>query len=914
MSERSLIVIAAVTLCTVTTRATDQVWYDAGIDNIWSANALNWDAGGAWANGNNAVFAGAGGALAGETVDVSNAVVVANITFQTNGYTVADADANGTLTFGGTPSVITVVNAGDTGTVSEVIGGVGGFTKTGNGLLCVTAANTYTGATIVSAGTLKLYPNALYALGVTGTGNDTVVENGATLDLNGCYAASRSYENFTVSGTGVGGKGVLVNNGANHNNNSVGSLTLQGDALISSNKRIDANTVNGNGHTLTKIGGEQFCVQDLQNAQLVINEGTYTLLANDKAMGGTTPGDTIMNAGTLNAWNTMTVPERITFNGGKIQQGNPNRQLFTLTGHLTLNSVINISSTSITTGVDVAGFVDGTGGFSMDQGWIYVTGNTNTYSGPTIINGGRSLYVGKTNLYSGVLGTGIVTNYGTVYGYSRQITGGGIVNYGSIYCNTGMLCVGSLVNSGSLYLDRAGTFVCSNAFFGTGTTYLRYGGDMVVSGSFSSNAIFKIGQGTLSLTNGAEFRLFSEMQVADKIKANMGYPEEPANVTAVVNVPDGCTLTSQAITFGNGTTGNATGILNQAGGLVLTTGKSAEDNGIRLGHYPAAYSVYNMMGGTLIVGKDYDLSCATDGRGWFNMTGGEVFATRVMLNERTGSGGSGRLTVAGGVLNVGTLNIEVASISNGITVDAGGPYLVEYGGAGGVVRAVTNFTSDLNATLYGADADAITFDTQALDVRLSGVLTGAGGLNKAGAGLLTLGAQNSYSGGTFVAEGRLSLGVADALTNTFVSVAAGAALDLGGFSQKLGGVGGNGVVSNGVLSVKSLVSPGVDGIGSLTLDVGGVATGGMLFVDVTTNGTCDVLHVMGDLDLTGMTLAVADAAQLNTRQGYTIATYTGSLAGAFDASNLPKPWYVMRDRVNKRVQLRSENGTMLRVK
>ena len=51
-----------------------------------------------------------------------------------------------------------------------------------------------------------------------------------------------------------------------------------------------------------------------------------------------------------------------------------------------------------------------------------------------------------------------------------------------------------------------------------------------------------------------------------------------------------------------------------------------------------------------------------------------------------------------------------------------------------------------------------------------------------------------------------------------------------------------------------------------------------------------------------------------TREGYTIATYTGALAGAFDASNLPKPWYVMRDRVNKRVQLRSENGTMLRVK
>ncbi len=849
MSARAIGMVAAVFAYAVVVRAADQIWNDAGTDNIWSTNALNWDAGVEWMNGNSAVFSGGGGTVAGETVDVSNAVVVAGMTFQTNGYVIADADANGTLTLTGAPE-IKVVNAGDTGTVSEVIAGVAGFTKTGNGVLNLTAANAYTGMTTVSAGMLRLNPSTLYALGVTGTGNDTIVASGATLDLNGCYAASRSYENFSVSGSGVDGKGVLVNNGANHNNNSVGNLTLLGDSLISSNKRIDANTISGNGYTLTKIGVEQFCVQILDNAKLIINQGTYTLLADGRAMGGTTPGDTVMNAGTLNAWNTMTVPERITFNGGAIQQGNPNRQLLTLTGYLTLSNNVTVSSGSITTGVDIAGYVDGPGGFTMDQGWIYVTGNTNTYSGRTYINGGRFVHVGKTNLYSGLLGVGTVTNYGTLYGYSPRISGGSIVNYGALYCNTGVLCVGNMVNNGSLYIDRGGSFVCSNAFFGFGTTYLRYGGEMIVSGSVSSNALFKIVNGSLTLTNNADFRVYQEMQVADKITNNVGLAVEPTNVTAVVNVPAGCTLAAQAITFGNGLMGNATGILNQAGGLVLTTGKSAEDNGIRLGHYPAAYSVYNMMGGTLIVGKDYDLCCATDGKGWFNMTGGEVFATRVMLNERTGGGGNGRLTVAGGVLNVGTLNAAVASISNGITVDAGGPYLVEYGGAGGVVRAVTNFTSDLNATLYGTNANAITFDTSACAIGLSGNLTGAGGLNKSGVGTLTLTGANTYAGGTAVLEGTL------------------------------------------LVNARSAVPDGA------------------LKFGVSTNGTCGVLHATGALSLDGLSVGVVNPEQLDEHVNYTVITCDGTLSGTLDESFLTPPWRARYDRGNGIVKLHAVIGTV----
>ena len=113
-------------------RAADQVWNDVSGNNTWSTNDLNWDAGVAWGNGNNAFFAGTGGL--GKTVDISNAVSVVNITFQTSGYVIADADNNGMLTLAGGPSVVTVVGAGATGTVSEVLAGSGGLHREPNGL------------------------------------------------------------------------------------------------------------------------------------------------------------------------------------------------------------------------------------------------------------------------------------------------------------------------------------------------------------------------------------------------------------------------------------------------------------------------------------------------------------------------------------------------------------------------------------------------------------------------------------------------------------------------------------------------------------------------------------------------------------------------------------------------------------
>jgi autotransporter-associated beta strand protein len=1063
LSDTRLLVAGVVLICVGAVRAADQVWSDTLSDNTWSTNALTWDAGSVWVNGNNAIFNGNGGLSQGETIEISNDVRVANITFQTNGYVIADADTNGTLTFVGTPSLVTVAPSNSAATISEVIAGSVGFIKAGNGVLNLTATNTYTGTTIVSNGTLRLGSTIAQGLGATGAGNDTVVAAGATLDFNGCYVTTTSAEKFTIAGSGVDGKGVLVNKGPGHTNRDLAGVILQDDAVIGGPNRIDVGGLTGNNKKLTKVGTSQLCMKALSNAEIVINEGMFTILADPNGLGGTSWGNTTVNGGTLDCWNTYSIPERITFNGGSLSQGNISNN-FIMTGYLTVNSNVTANS-GVDRGVEISGFVDGPGGFTQaGDGWLYLTCDTNAYTGPTVINSGKTLRVGKTlggtgrlgagavtnngtlhansaviglgdvvnngslylnlsslsagrivnlgtvygtsvvqttrsvvnsgtwqcysgsfgssivtnasggtlNLYTnilvygqfvnggtlnilqpmtlstpvtlsggtiavssnsllltgpvtvngnttinststgaveisvaitgtggftqngdgplyltsdanaysgptiinggktlvvgktlgatGSLGSGSVTNWGTLYANSLQLCSGNVYNSGTLYWNNGLLSgAGAIVNNGNLYIDRGGAFVCSNVFSGSGggATHLRYNTAMTVSGSASTNGnSFRIGSGSLTLTNNAFYRFTGEMQVADRYEYS---PADPTNVVGIINVPDGCTLMAQAITFGNGNNaiagGSMTGILNQTGGTVYTTGKDGggEGNGIRLGHYPQASCVYNMMGGTLIVGADADLGCATDGSGWFKMTGGEVFATRVMLNERDSTGGFGRLSVSGGVMNLGSLSGLVQAVSNGIAADKTAPYLVEFGGSGGVIRAVTNIYSSLNATLYGTNANAITFDTTNCAINLSGNLTGAGGLNKTGSGTLFLTGTNTYSGGTTIKEGVLTIA---ARTN----------------------------MPNGVLKF-----------------------------GVSASGASGSLNATGDLSLTGLSVGVDNPELLDKNQRYTVITYSGAVSGTPDKSLLPTPWYLYYDWANKAIKLRASVGTLIRL-
>jgi autotransporter-associated beta strand protein len=118
--------------------------------NVWDSTTLNWDASvAAWLDGNDAVFAGIG-----ETVDVDAVVSPLSLTFNSNGYTLADPGNNGGIVLSGATTITVAANV--SATISEDISGAAGLAKAGAGTLNLSGENSYSGPTTVSTGTLNV--------------------------------------------------------------------------------------------------------------------------------------------------------------------------------------------------------------------------------------------------------------------------------------------------------------------------------------------------------------------------------------------------------------------------------------------------------------------------------------------------------------------------------------------------------------------------------------------------------------------------------------------------------------------------------------------------------------------------------------------------------------------------------------
>src|SRR5262249_19012465 len=146
------------------------------------------------------------------------------------------------------------------------------------------ATNTYTGQTILNGGITETGdPNAL---GATGPGNETIINQGATLD-----PFSRTLpEDIIASGTGVANNGPIDGNGG-----LTGNITLAGDTTIRNN--FGLLTISGpigdggNPVTLTKIGQGTiiFSSANTYRGTTVINNGILTI-TDGGALGASGPG------------------------------------------------------------------------------------------------------------------------------------------------------------------------------------------------------------------------------------------------------------------------------------------------------------------------------------------------------------------------------------------------------------------------------------------------------------------------------------------------------------------------------------------------------------------------------------------------------------------------------------------------
>jgi autotransporter-associated beta strand protein len=400
--------------------------------------------------GNNVI---PGGTSAGQVVIQSPGTLDLN-TFND---TVGALSGNGTVnsTSGGAP-VLTIGNNNASGTFSGLIentSGTVGLTKAGTGTETISGANTYTGPTVVSGGSLR-------AGNINAFANSTVSVNGGTLDLGSSLVVSNL--NGAV-GTSIA------------NNASASPVTL----FSHGTGTVTSLIADGSG------GGA---------VGIVVLDGALTLNAANSYSGGTVVASgATLNIGVINPGGSGQAGS-----GGIIASNGAALSMPTAvsTGAGPLNNITTVDGATVT-------FTSGEAGNSWMGYFIGSATATNIFVNGTA-SVGTSVAANSIESFSNFLGTVIITN-----GELRVETGGGGIGGGD---NTLFV----FVNGGGMFGRDPGT-IHLGALSGNGvitapttapTTYLiggRNASSDFAGGISGTNNIIKTGTGTLMLDGGGQF-------------------------------------------------------------------------------------------------------------------------------------------------------------------------------------------------------------------------------------------------------------------------------------------------------------------------------------------------------------------------------------------------------------------------
>lgn len=207
----------------------------------------------------------------------------------------------GTLTLSGNVGLgANALSVGGNGNVTQtgVISGTGALTKDGTGTLLLAGANTYTGASTVSAGTLRLNASERIA-----NSSAVTVAAGATFDLNG---HTETIGSLAGSGSVMIGTGQLIAGGDNTSTTFSGTLSGAGSLTKAGTGTLVINSNVGFGGNLNLAAGTlEFDVDNAFTGTTTISGGTLRLadasvnLANLNITGNTTI-DFAGSASTLN--------------------------------------------------------------------------------------------------------------------------------------------------------------------------------------------------------------------------------------------------------------------------------------------------------------------------------------------------------------------------------------------------------------------------------------------------------------------------------------------------------------------------------------------------------------------------------------------------------------------------------------
>ncbi|EMX0006149.1 autotransporter outer membrane beta-barrel domain-containing protein [Salmonella enterica] len=331
------------------------------------------------------------------------------------------------------------LNAG--GTFDNAISGSGQVVKSGDDVLTLSGANSYSGGTLISDGTLV-------ASNVEALGTGDVTDD-ATLELN----TGGTFDNA------IGGSGNVVKSGADTltlsgSNSYTGGTTISGGTLVASNvEALGTGDVTNNATLELNTGGD--FINNIGGTGRVEKSGDDTLTLSGS---NTYTGGTLINGGTLVASNVEALG----------------------TGDVTDNATL-----ALNTGGTFDNAISGSGQVVKSGDETLTLSGTNSYTGGTTISGGTLV---ATNVEA--LGTGSVTDNATLelntsgtfdnvisgrgqvvksgdktltLSGANSYTGGTTISGGTLVAsNVEALGSGDIDNYASLQLNASGQFVTAN--------------------------------------------------------------------------------------------------------------------------------------------------------------------------------------------------------------------------------------------------------------------------------------------------------------------------------------------------------------------------------------------------------------------------------------------------------------------
>ncbi|EDC1110513.1 autotransporter outer membrane beta-barrel domain-containing protein [Salmonella enterica subsp. enterica serovar Senftenberg] len=688
------------------------------------------------------------------------------------------------------------------GTFDNAISGSGQVVKSGDDVLTLSGANSYSGGTLISDGTLV-------ASNVEALGSGDVTDN-ATLELNtgGTFdnaisgsgqVVKSGDETLTLSGSNTYTGGTLISGGTlvATNVEALGTGDVTDNAVLELNTGGDfINNIGGTGRveksgddTLTLSGSNSYTGGTLISSGTLVATNVDALGSGDVTDNATlelNTGGTFDNAISGSGQVVKSGDETLTLSGANSYTGGTLISSGTLvandvnalgTGDVTDNAVLELN-----TGGDFDNAISGSGQVVKSGDETLTLSGANSYTGGTLISGGTLVATNVEALGSGdvtddatlelntggtfdnaISGSGQVVKSGdkmlTLSG-ANSYSGGTLISDGTLVAsNVEALGTGDVTNNATLELNTSGDF--TNNISGSGQVEKSGDDALTLSGANSYSGGTLISDGTLVASN-VEALGSGDVTNNAVLELNTGgtFDNAISGSGQVVKSGDKTLTLSGANSYTGGTTIND-GTLVATSVDALGTGDVTDDATLELN---TGGDFDNAIGGSGNVVKSGADTLTLSGSNTY--TGGTLISDGTLVASNVEALGTGDVTDNATLeLNTGG-DFDNAISGSGQVVKSGDETLTLSG-----ANSYTGGTLISGGTLVATNVEALgtgsVTDNATLELNTSGtfdnVISGRGQVVKSGDKTLTLSGANSYTGGTTISGGTLVASNVEAL-------------------------------------------------------------------------------------------------------------------------------------------------------